>query len=42
MTFEEFAEICEKIHKEYEIKYNEEKEIMDFFKVGTTGFAYYL
>ena len=42
MTFEEFAEIFEKIHKENEIKYNEEEEIMGFFKVGAIGFAYYL
>ena len=24
-TFEEFEEICEQIHKEYEIQYNNEK-----------------
>ena len=29
MTFEEFEEICEQIHKEKEIQYNDEKEIID-------------
>ena len=29
MTFEEFAEICEQIHKEYEIHSYDEKEIID-------------
>jgi len=28
-TFEEFEEICEQIHKEYEIQYNDEKEILN-------------
>ena len=29
MTFEEFEEICEQIHKEWEIQYKDEKEIID-------------
>ena len=28
-TFEEFVEICEQIHRELEIQYNDENEIID-------------
>ena len=28
-TFEEFEEICEQIHKKYEIQFNDEKEIIE-------------
>ena len=28
-TFEEFEEICEQIHKEYENQYNDEKQTID-------------